>query len=192
MKRNHARSLTVGLAIGAVAGLATVPVGARAADASTPPSASIAFSSDVITSGTQPELTFITAGVPSGSVRYLQEIGAGLPWHSIGRINATTGTVRAPSDSVGQYEYRLLVASPNGTPIVTSAPAALTVSSTGGAIPATSTPTATASASSCTACQVANDALPWLALIVDPSTVWDAITSVLATIGGVIAALFGF
>ena len=189
MKLNYARSLSSGLAIATLAALAAVPVGASAADASTQPTASIAFKSDAITAATQPELTFITAGAPSGSVVYLQESGASLPWHSIGRIQATAGTVRAPSDSAGRYEYRLLVGSPSGTSVVTSAPTALTVTGPGGVVPATPAPTA---ANNCTACTIANNALPWLALVVDPSTVWDAITAAVSILGVIIASIFGF
>jgi hypothetical protein len=59
-------------------------------------------------------------------------------------------------------------------------------------VPATPAPTTAAGGSSCTACTVANNALPWLALIVDPSTVWDAITAVVSTLGVIIASFFGF
>jgi hypothetical protein len=105
---------------------------------------------------------------------------------------SAAGTVRAPADDAGRFEYRLLVASPSGAPVVTSAPTALTVTGPSGAAPATPASTTAAGASSCTACTVANNALPWLALIVDPSTVWDAITAVVSTLGVIIASFFGF
>jgi hypothetical protein len=180
------------VAAAALTALVAIPAGAPAADASTFATASIAVKSDVITAGTQPEITFITNGAPAGAVVYLQEEGAGLAWHSIGRIKESTGTVLAPADGAGSFEYRVVVASATGTPVATSAPTALTVTGPGGAVPAAPAPTPTATAGGCTACTVVNHALPWLALVVDPTTVWSVITSVLSTIGGVIAAFFGF
>jgi hypothetical protein len=105
MNPNHARTFTASLAVAALAALAAVPVGARAAEAGTLPTASIAFTSDVA------------------------------------------------------------AAAPAPTP-----------TTNGG----------------CRACTIANAALPWLALVVDPSIVWDVITGFLATAGGIIASIFGF
>jgi hypothetical protein len=189
------RGIAAGVALAVLAGLVAVPASAQAADASTGPAASMTFQSGTVNVGTQPELTFMTTGAPAGAVVYLQEEGAGQPWHSIGRIRETSGTVRAPADGAGRYEYRLVLASSAGTPIVASTPAALTVTGAGGIVPASPAspaPKAAASGGGCTACKVANHALPWLALVVDPASVWTAITSVLSTVGDVIAAIFGF
>jgi hypothetical protein len=188
---NSTRCIAAGVAGVALAGLVAVPATAEAAEASSGASASLTFQSSTINAGTQPELTFITGGTPAGSVVYVEEAGAGKSWHAVGRISQASGTVRAPADSAGMYEYRVVVASAAGQPIVTSAPAALTVTGEDGALPASSTPTPSASAAACTACTVATKALPWLALVVDPSSVWATITSILSAIGDAIAAIFG-
>jgi len=177
------------LTAAAAAGLLAVPGTARAAVTGTGATASMTFQSATVAAGTRPQLTFITSSTPAGAVVYLQEEATGEPWRSIGRIRALSGTVDAPADSAGGFEYRISVASGTGTTIATSAPVALTVTG-----PASGTPVATASGGgdSCAACKVVKDALPWLALVVDPSTVWSTITSVLTAIGGAILAFFGF
>jgi hypothetical protein len=183
------------LTAAATAGLLAVPGTAGAAVTGTGATASLTFQSATVAAGAQPQLTFITSGTPAGAVVYVQEEGAGEPWHSIGRIQALSGTVDVPADQAGSYQYRLAVASGAGAAIVTSAPAALTVSGPGGTSPAPFTPapapSASASADGCTACGVANDALPLLALIIDPTTVWDTITTVLSTIGDALLAFLG-
>jgi hypothetical protein len=188
---NSTRGIAAGVAAVALAGLVAVPASAEAAEASSGASASITFQSNTVTAGTQPELTFITSGTPAGAVVYVQEEGAGKSWHSVGRISETSGTVRAPADSAGMYEYRLVVASAAGQPIVTSTPAALTVTGEDGTLPAASAQKPAASGDACTACTFATKALPWLALVIDPSSVWSTITSILSAIGDTIAALFG-
>ena len=80
-----------------------------------------------------------------------------------------------------------------------SAPEALTVTNADGSVPSAqaSAPAPAGQAASaqtgggCTVCRVANDALPWLALIVDPASVWGVITSVLSAVGGAILAFLG-
>jgi hypothetical protein len=178
----------------AAAGVIAVPGTALAAVAATGATASMTFQSATVPTGTQPQITFITSGTPAGAVVYLQEEGAGEPWHSVGRIQALSGTVDVPADQAGSYAYRLAVASAAGATIVNSAPVALTVTSPGGtsAVSATPAPAASAGGNSCTACAVANNALPLLALVVDPATVWDTITSILTTIGGALLAFLGF
>jgi hypothetical protein len=190
---NGMRGAAAIISVAAVVALLAVPGTARAAVTGTGATASMTFQSATVLVGTQPQITFITSGTPGGAVVYLQEEGTGEPWHSIGRIRALSGTVDVPADQAGSYEYRLAVASGAGTTIVTSAPATLTVTGPGGtsAASATPTPTAPASGDGCTACGVANDVLPWLALLVDPSTVWDTITSVLSAIGGALLAFLG-
>ena len=190
---NGRRGAAAIVSVAAVAALLAVPGTARAAVTGTGATASITFQSATVPAGTQPQLTFITSGTPAGAVVYLQQEGTGEAWHSIGRIRALSGTLDVPADQAGSYEYRLSVASAAGATIVTSAPAALTVTGPGATSPASAAPTPAASAggNSCTACGVANDLLPLLALVVDPSTVWDTITSVLTTIGGALLAFLG-
>jgi hypothetical protein len=188
------RGTAILLTTGVLAGLLAVPGTAQAAVADTGVTASMTFQSAAVTAGTKPQVTFITSGAPAGAVVYLQVEGAGHPWHSIGRIRALSGTVDAPADDEGSYEYRIVVASGAGTAIVTSAPVALTVTGADGGLPsapASPAPSASAGGSGCTACSIANDALPWLTLVVDPGTVWDTITAVLTEIGSAILSLFG-
>ena len=180
------------LTAAATAGLLAVPGTAGAAVTGTGATASLTFQAATVAAGAQPQLTFITAGAPAGAVVYVQQEGAGEPWHSIGRIQALSGTVDVPADQAGSYQYRLEVASGAGAAIVTSAPAALTVTGPGGTSPALVTPAPAPSADGCTACAVANDALPLLALIIGPTTVWDTITTVLSTIGSALLAFLGF
>jgi hypothetical protein len=177
------------LTAAATAGLLAVPGTAGAAVTGTGATASLTFQAATVAAGAQPQLTFITSGTPAGAVVSVQEEGAGEPWHSIGRIQALSGTVDVPADQAGSYQYRLEVASGAGATIVTSAPAALTVTGPGGTSPAPVTPAP--AADGCTACGVVNDALPLLALIIDPTTVWDTITTVLSTIGGALLAFLG-
>jgi hypothetical protein len=196
---NSTRGAAVVLAATAIAGLLAVPGTARAAVAGTGTTASMTFLSATVTAGTQPQVTFITSDAPAGAVVYMQEEGAGQPWRSIGRIRALSGTVDVPADEAGTYEYRILVASNAGTAIVTSAPVALTVTSADGSAPqasaaalASPAPSAPVGGGACTACSIANHALPWLTLIADSSSVWETITSILSTIGSAILAFFGF
>jgi hypothetical protein len=182
------------LTAAAAAGVIAIPGTALAAVTGTGATASMTFQSTTVPAGTQPQLTFITSGTPAGAVVYLQEEATGEPWHSVGRIQALSGTVDVPADQAGSYVYRLAVASSAGATVVTSAPVALTVTGPGATSPATPTPTPTASAggNNCTACTVARDALPLLALVVDPPTIWATITSVLTTIGSALLAFLGF
>ncbi len=179
------------LSAAALAGLLAVPGTAGAAVAGTRPAASITVQSATIAAGTRPQVTFITAGAPVGAVVYVQKEQAGQPWRSIGRIGALSGTVDIPADPAGSYEYRLVVASGSGSVIVTSAPVSLTVTSANGGAPAAPAPAATAGSGDCTGCGIVSEALPWLALIVDPPTIWATITSVLSDIGGAILAFIG-
>ena len=196
---NGTRAVATVLTATALAGLLAIPGTARAAAVGTRATASMTFQSVTVTAGTHPEVTFITSGTPAGAVVYLQEEGAGQPWRSIGRIRATSGSVRALADQAGRYEYRLVVASAAGSVVVASAPEALTVTNADGSVPSAqaSAPAPAGQAASaqtgggCTVCRVANDALPWLALIVDPASVWGAITSVLSAVGGAILAFLG-
>ena len=95
------RGTAILLTTGVLAGLLAVPGTAQAAVAGTGVTASMTFKSAAVTAGTQPQVTFITSGAPAGAVVYLQEEGAGHPWHSIGRIRALSGTVDASADDEG-------------------------------------------------------------------------------------------
>lgn len=194
MKLSKGTQAAAALAAMGIAGLLAIPGPAQAAVAGTGASAYMIFQSSTVTAGTQPQVTFITSGAPAGAIVYVQEEGAGQPWHSIGRVRALSGTVDLPADNAGSYEYRIAVVSGTGTVIVTSAPAALTVTSADGAAPpAPAGPAASASGGGdgCEACGVVVRTVPWLALIVGPSTIWDTITSILTTVGEAILAFFG-
>jgi hypothetical protein len=143
------------------------------------PSATMAFALSSVAAGSSPVLTFLTTGTPAGSVVYLERTsGASQAWQPVARVNATSGTVRAPADPAGTWEYRILVT--DGAKVVdVSAPKALTVTgsaSTGG---------------SCSACDVAKAVLPWLAPFVGPVisyVVGQAGPAILAFL----ASIFGF
>ncbi len=144
------------LASAAIVTFAAPGTAYAAADAG--PSAALSFAAASVSSGTQPAVTFVTAGLPAGSIIYLQrESGAGQTWQSIGRATADAGTVQLPAEPAGSYWYRILVAR-GGTTIVTSAPASLTVTGAQGA----------ATNSGCSSCGVASTVLRWLVPIVEP------------------------
>jgi hypothetical protein len=159
------------IALSAVAGAAQAAVAAG-------PSTSLAFTASRVSAGTRPVLKFTASDVPAGSVVYIEMAdGSGHSWQFVGRIKADSAAVRLPSDPVGRYEYRILVAQGN-TVITTSAPAVLTVTS--------KTTGTTANGSSCTACEIANAVVPWLAPIVAP-----VIASAASQIGSAILAFLG-
>jgi hypothetical protein len=139
------------------------------------PSASLAFASASVSAGTQPVITYLTSDSPAGSAIYLQQAtGSGQGCHDVGRIQADSGTVKAPADPAGSYEYRIVIAQGN-TAVATSAPSTLTVTGS------------SASAGSCTVCKVAKAALPWLAPVAAP-----VISGVLEQVGQAILDFLGF
>ncbi len=176
------------MAVGIAAAVVALSAGAGAAHAATAggPSASLTFAAAQVNAGTRPVLRFAAPDAPAGSVLYLEEAnGSGQSWRLVGRIKAESGAVRLPSDPAGHYEYRILVVQ-GDTVVDTSAPASLTVRA--------ATPEASATGSTCTACQIVKDALPWLAPIVVP-IVAPVIASVAQGAGqailGFLALIFG-
>jgi hypothetical protein len=169
-----------GIPVSAMIALAAVPAVAQAATASGP-SASAVFAAPRVSSGSKPVLKFTTSDVSAGSVIYLEVEAAGNhSWQFVGRIRARSGAVQLPADPAGHYEYRLLVADGN-TAIATSRPASLTVTA----------PTAqpVTQGSSCTACRIVNDVVPWLAPFVMP-IIASAAQQVGSAILGWLALLF--
>jgi hypothetical protein len=147
------------------------------------PTASLSITSGSISAGTQPVITYITSGVPAGAVIYLQlSSGSSQHWQDVGRIGADSGSVRAPADPAGQWSYRIQVAQGNTT-VATSAASTVTVTASAGH---TST-----SKSSCTACRIAKDALPWLEQIIGP-IVAPVLVPAIQSIGGAILDFLGW
>ncbi|MGD0244325.1 MAG: hypothetical protein ABSB59_28935 [Streptosporangiaceae bacterium] len=143
------------------------------------PSASLDVATASISAGTKPVVTYITADLPAGSTIYLQRSsGSGGSWQSVGRMAAGSGTVRAPADAAGQYQYRILVTRGSAT-VITSPPSGLTVTGPAGT-------SAAASGGGCSSCKVAEAVLPWLAPIIAP-----VLESVAQQIGSVLLALLG-
>jgi hypothetical protein len=168
--------------------LLAAPGTARAAD--TPaPSASLTLAAASISAGTKPVVTFITSSVPAGAVIYLQRAAdPGGKWQNVGRVAVASGTVRAPADAAGAYQYRILIAQ-GSTTVATSAATDLTVTGTSGG-PADSAPSGQPGGG-CSSCRVADTVVPLLAPIVEP-----VIESVVQQIGSwvlaVLGAIFGF
>jgi hypothetical protein len=123
------------------------------------PSAAMTFASPRVAAGTSPVLTFLTTGTPAASVIYLERTsGTGQAWQPVARVSATSGTVRAPADPAGTWEYRILVTD-GGKVVAASAPEALTV---------TGTASGSGSGGDCSACDVAKTAVQWLKPFVVP------------------------
>jgi hypothetical protein len=142
------------------------------------PSASLNVATASISTGTKPVVTYITADLPAGATIYLQRAAdPGGSWQSVGRMAARSGTVRAPADPAGQYQYRILVTRGSAT-VITSSASDLTVTGPSG--------TSAETGGGCSACKVAEAVLPWLAPIVAP-----VIASVAQQIGSIILALLG-
>lgn len=157
--------------------LLAVPGTAQAA--TTPaPTASLTIATASISSGTKPVVTFISADLPAGSTIYLQRAAAaGGSWQSVGRMTAASGTVRAPADPAGQFQYRILVAQ-GSTTVTTSAPSDLTVTGP--------SEVAASASAGCSSCKVAETLLPWLAPVVEP-----AIVAIAQQVGSAILAFLG-
>lgn len=74
------------------------------------PTASFTFVHDKVNAGTRPSLTYTTAHLPKGSVRFLQrQFGFGHVWKNVERLPRAAGTTTAPAVPMGKYEYRLRV-----------------------------------------------------------------------------------
>jgi hypothetical protein len=189
---NHGRPSRLGRTVGFLAILATAGTVLLAAPgtaqaATTPgPSASLTLAASSISAGTKPVVTFITANVPAGAVIYLQRAAASSgPWQNVGRLGVGSGTVRAPADAAGSYQYRILIAQ-GSTAVATSAASDLTVTGTSGG-PADSAPSGEPGSGSCSSsCQVAATVVPLLAPVVEP-----VIVSVVQQIGSWVLAVLG-
>jgi hypothetical protein len=74
------------------------------------PTASFIFVHDKVDAGNRARLTYKTAHLPKGSVRFLQrQFGFGHVWKNVERLPRTAGTTTAPAVTMGKYEYRLRV-----------------------------------------------------------------------------------
>lgn len=138
---------TAGIVLFALAGVAqAAPDGG--------PNAVMGLGSARVGAGIPPVLTYMTTGVPAGSVLYLQRApGDGQAWQDVGRMAAGSGTVRAPADPAGRWRYRIAVTR-GGVTVATSAASTLTV-------------TRAATGNACTTCAI-KAALPWLAPVIAP------------------------
>jgi hypothetical protein len=163
------------LAVAAVALSVAGPAHAAGA-----PTAQLSFSPTTVSAGAQPQVTFISQDVPSGSVLYLEESpDGGQQWKTVDKTTSTQGTARLAALPEGAYEFKIVIA--DGKAVGASAPATLTVTGPGGAQPTPPpTPAAPAAAPTATAAP-SGSGIPWLEIIVKP--LWDAIA------GGIIALL---
>jgi hypothetical protein len=142
-----------GLAVPALAGSAV----AHAAQAAAKPSLVLTFASSTVTASTQPEVTFVGTGMPSGTVLYLQRGTAqGAGWQNVARSASMSGTAKIPADQPGSYEYKM-VAVDGKHVVATSADALLTVTGLPG---------------SCTICKITHGVLPWLKSVASVTAGW--------------------
>lgn len=136
--------------------LAALAGTARAADI---PAVTLSLASASVTAGTSPALSFQAAGAPPGSTIYLYaSADGGHDWQPVGVLSGTDGTVRAPAEPAGDYEYQIVVMNGSGV-VAASAPATLTVTGTSGT---------SGSSGNCTACAVIQGVAPVLAPILEP------------------------
>lgn len=157
--------VTLGCAAVATAGVAVAGL-SGVASAATGPTAELSFAPAQISAGAQPDMTFLSQDVPSGSILYLQKSAdGGQQWTTVGKTTSTQGTANVAALSQGVYEFRLVIVD-NGTKLGVSAPATLTVTAPGG-VPAAPAPTATAAPS--------GSGIPWLTMIVKP--LWEGIVA---------------
>jgi hypothetical protein len=112
--------------LAAAAGVLTLAVPATA-EAASAPTAAVALAHSQISSGSKPSITYLTAGLPAGSVTLLQERRAGSRhgWTAVERLG-TAGTVSAPALPAGVWQFRL-IAGDGGRRVLASASAYLTV-----------------------------------------------------------------
>lgn len=101
------------LAAGALAAALTAGVSAPAVastHAKARPTVSFTFVHGKVDVGKRPSLTYKTAHLPKGSVRFLQrQFGFGHVWKNVERLRRAAGTVTAPAVPMGKYEYRVRV-----------------------------------------------------------------------------------
>jgi hypothetical protein len=171
--------------------MAAVACVSGVANAATTPAAQLSFSPATISTGSQPDMTFMSQNVPSGALLYLQESSdGGQHWKTVDKTTSTQGTAEIAALPEDVYWFRILIAD-DGTELATSAPATLTVTGSNGATP-TLTPVsapvsapAQAPATAAPAPAPSGSGISWLEIIVKP--VWDAIV---ATVIGWIFSLF--
>lgn len=150
------------------------------AQAAVAPTADLSFSSTTVSAGSQPQMTFLSHGVPSGALLYLEESSdGGQQWKTVDKTTDTQGTADLAAISEGVYQFKILITD-NNTVIGASAPATLTVTGPGDA-----QPTAPASAAPGPAAAPSGSGVSWLQIIVKP--IWDAIVDLL--IGAILSWL---
>src|ERR1700722_18156867 len=72
------------------------------AHAASAPTAQLSFSPTTVSAGAQPQVTFISQDVPSGSVLYLEESSdGGQQWKTVDKTTATQGTARLAAPPEG-------------------------------------------------------------------------------------------
>ncbi len=167
----------LGGTLAAAAVIGTLAAGS--AQAAPAPTAQLSFDPATISAGTQPQLTFMSQNVPSGTLLYLQESAdGGQQWKTIGKTTSTQATANIAALSEGDYEFRILITE-NNTVLAASAPASLTVTGFGGAVP-TPAPTPagvpqtgnTPAPSAVPSPAPSSSGVPWLDKVV--KTVWKA------------------
>jgi hypothetical protein len=153
------------------------------AHASAAPTASLSFSPTTIIAGTQPQMTFLSSNVPSGSVLYLEESAdGGRQWKTVDKTTSTQGTsLLSALSSEGVYEFRIVITDNNAT-IGESVPATVTVTGADGQQPTAAAPAASAPAPAPTpAAAPSSSGVPWLTMVV--KGIWNvAIATLIAII----------
>ncbi|HXL88500.1 MAG TPA: hypothetical protein VN969_05870 [Streptosporangiaceae bacterium] len=140
------------------------------AQAAVAPTADLSFSSATVSAGSQPQMTFLSHGAPSGALLYLEESSdGGQQWKTVDKTTDTQGTANLAAISEGVYQFKILITD-NNTVIGASAPAALTVTGPGDAQPAA--PASAAPAPGPTSAP-SGSGVSWLQVIVKP--IWDTI-----------------
>jgi hypothetical protein len=151
---------------GTLVAAAAIGLGAAGtAHAAATPTADLSFSPATISAGAQPQVTFLSQNVVSGSILYLEESSdGGQQWKTVDKTTDTQGTANLAALSEGVYEFRIVITD-NNTPVGASAPATLTVTEPGGAQPTPPTPVASAPAPTPSP-TAAPSGVPWLQTIV--------------------------
>ncbi len=91
---------------------------ARLVSVAARPTVAWQFTNDQVDADSQPVYTYATTGVPSGYVVRLQrQAGTAGAWQNVQTLSRS-GQGTAPGVGQGQYVYRVVVLSPNGTAVV--------------------------------------------------------------------------
>jgi hypothetical protein len=113
-------------ACAAVIAVSGVWLPAARAQADAKPSVNFSFVKDRVTQKEKLHITYSSQNLPTGSLIYLQsQVGSAHAWKNVERLPSSASTATAPGVSVGKYEYRLLVTTRKGAPVVASHPHAL-------------------------------------------------------------------